>query len=196
MLSVSDLTLKFSEKPLFKDVNLKFMKGNCYGIIGANGAGKSTFLKILSGEQDFDSGQVSMTPGEMALANHGILFADEIMEFPSQVLDLMRKPLEEREVRLFRNGITYTYPADLIFVGAGNPCKCGMFYEPGSRCRCSAGTRKRYLTRLSGPFLERIDIFSEMRSIGKDDLALMYADKGSAESPAVKEKVEMILASR
>ncbi|MBQ1833710.1 MAG: ATP-binding cassette domain-containing protein [Treponema sp.] len=64
MLSVSDLTLKFSEKPLFKDVNLKFMKGNCYGIIGANGAGKSTFLKILSGEQDFDSGQVSMTPGE------------------------------------------------------------------------------------------------------------------------------------
>ncbi len=64
MLSVSDLTLKFSEKPLFKDVNLKFMKGNCYGIIGANGAGKSTFLKVLSGEQDFDSGQVSMTPGE------------------------------------------------------------------------------------------------------------------------------------
>lgn len=56
--------MKFSEKPLFKDVNLKFIKGNCYGIIGANGAGKSTFLKILSGEQDFDAGQVSVTPGE------------------------------------------------------------------------------------------------------------------------------------
>ncbi|MBO4449561.1 MAG: ATP-binding protein, partial [Clostridiales bacterium] len=133
---------------------------------------------------------ISMTPGEMALANHGVLFADEIMEFPSQVLELMRKPLEEREVRLFRNGITYTYPADLIFVGAGNPCKCGMFYEPGSRCSCSAGMRKRYLTKLSGPFLERIDIFSEMRSIGKDDMALMYADSDSAESPAVREKVE------
>lgn len=64
MLAVSDLTLKFSEKPLFKDVNLKFMKGNCYGIIGANGAGKSTFLKVLSGEQDFDNGQISITPGE------------------------------------------------------------------------------------------------------------------------------------
>ncbi len=64
MISVSDLTLKFSEKPLFKDVNLKFIKGNCYGIIGANGAGKSTFLKILSGEQDYDSGEVSITPGE------------------------------------------------------------------------------------------------------------------------------------
>lgn len=132
---------------------------------------------------------MSMTPGEMALANHGVLFADEIMEFPAQALDLMRKPLEEREVRLFRNGITYTYPADLIFVGAGNPCKCGMFYEPGSRCKCSAGTRRRYLTRLSGPFLERIDIFSEMRSIGKDDMVLMYADGASAESPAIKEKV-------
>lgn len=132
---------------------------------------------------------MSMTPGEMALANHGVLFADEIMEFPPQVLDLMRKPLEEREVRLFRNGITYTYPANLIFIGAGNPCKCGMFYEPGSRCKCSAGTRKRYLTRLSGPFLERIDIFSEMRSIGKGDMALMYADIEASESPAIKEKV-------
>ncbi|MCH5290444.1 MAG: ATP-binding cassette domain-containing protein [Treponema sp.] len=64
MITVSDLTLKFSEKPLFKDVNLKFIKGNCYGIIGANGAGKSTFLKVLSGEQECDSGEVSISPGE------------------------------------------------------------------------------------------------------------------------------------
>ena len=120
---------------------------------------------------------LSMTPGEMALADHGVLFADEIMQFPSQVLDLMRKPLEEREVRLFRNGITYTYPARFIFIGAGNPCRCGMLYEPGSRCRCSPGSVRRYMSRLSGPFLERIDIFSEMRSIGKDDMAHMYADE-------------------
>ena len=64
MITVSDLSLKFSEKPLFKDVNLKFTKGNCYGIIGANGAGKSTFLKVLSGEEEHDSGEVSITPGE------------------------------------------------------------------------------------------------------------------------------------
>ena len=64
MITVSDLSLRFSEKPLFKDVNLKFMKGNCYGIIGANGAGKSTFLKVLSGELEHDSGQISITPGE------------------------------------------------------------------------------------------------------------------------------------
>ena len=64
MITVSDVSLKFSEKPLFKDVNLKFIKGNCYGIIGANGAGKSTFLKVLSGEQEHDAGEVSITPGE------------------------------------------------------------------------------------------------------------------------------------
>lgn len=64
MITVSDVSLHFSEKPLFKDVNLKFTAGNCYGIIGANGAGKSTFLKVLSGEQDRDSGEIFMTPGE------------------------------------------------------------------------------------------------------------------------------------
>lgn len=64
MITVSDVSLKFSEKPLFKDVNIKFTKGNCYGIIGANGAGKSTFLKILSGEQDCDTGEVSISAGE------------------------------------------------------------------------------------------------------------------------------------
>ncbi|MBR5182565.1 MAG: ATP-binding protein [Clostridiales bacterium] len=132
---------------------------------------------------------LSMTPGEMALANHGVLFADEIMEFPSQVLDLMRKPLEDREVRLFHNGVVCTYPAGLIFVGAGNPCKCGLFYEPGSRCRCTPGSRRRYMSRMSGPFIERIDIFSEMRSIGKNDMALMYADEKEAQSPVIKENI-------
>lgn len=131
----------------------------------------------------------SLTPGEMALADHGVLFADEIMEFPSGVLDLIRKPLEEGEVRLFRDGVTYTFPSRLIFVGAGNPCKCGMYYEPGSRCKCTAGIRKRYTSKLSGPFLERIDIFSEMRSIGKEDMVLMYAEGADSENPSVKEKI-------
>ncbi|MBO4547145.1 MAG: ATP-binding cassette domain-containing protein, partial [Treponema sp.] len=64
MITVADVTLKFSEKPLFKDVNLKFTSGNCYGIIGANGAGKSTFLKVLSGELEHDAGTITITPGE------------------------------------------------------------------------------------------------------------------------------------
>ncbi|MCI5523263.1 MAG: ATP-binding cassette domain-containing protein [Treponema sp.] len=78
MITVSDVSLKFSEKPLFKDVNLKFMKGNCYGIIGANGAGKSTFLKVLSGELEHDSGEISMTPGErMAILSQDHFKYDE-----------------------------------------------------------------------------------------------------------------------
>ena len=64
MITVSDVSVKFSDKPLFKDVNLKFTPGNCYGIIGANGAGKSTFLKVLSGDLEHDSGTISMTLGE------------------------------------------------------------------------------------------------------------------------------------
>ena len=64
MITVSDVSLKFGDRPLFKDVNLKFTPGNCYGIIGANGAGKSTFLKLLSGELELDGGQISVTPGE------------------------------------------------------------------------------------------------------------------------------------
>ena len=78
MITVSDLSLSFSEKPLFKDVNLKFMKGNCYGIIGANGAGKSTFLKVLSGEIDHDKGTITMTPGErMAILSQDHFKFDE-----------------------------------------------------------------------------------------------------------------------
>ena len=69
MITVSDVSLHFSEKPLFKNVNIKFTAGNCYGIIGANGAGKSTFLKVLSGEIEHDSGDIFITPGErMAVA--------------------------------------------------------------------------------------------------------------------------------
>ena len=64
MITVSDVSVKFSEKPLFKDVNLKFTPGNCYGITGANGAGKSTFLKVLSGELEHDSGSITITTGE------------------------------------------------------------------------------------------------------------------------------------
>jgi len=78
MITVSDVSLKFSEKPLFKDVNLKFMKGNCYGIIGANGAGKSTFLKVLSGEIEHDSGEISMSSGErMAILSQDHFKYDE-----------------------------------------------------------------------------------------------------------------------
>ncbi len=112
----------------------------------------------------------NLFPGEIAMADNGILFADEITEFPAGTLDLLRLPLEERIVRIVKEGNTYTYPASFIFVGAGNPCKCGMLYEKGSRCVCSPNTIKRYQSKLAGPFLDRIDIITEMRSIEAKDL--------------------------
>ena len=121
---------------------------------------------------------VKLTPGELTLANNGVLFADEILEYKSEVIESLRQPLEERVVRLTRNGRSYEFPANFIFVGTGNPCKCGMYYEPGHKCRCSPGVRQRYLNKLSGPFLERIDLFSEMHAISGSAMEEMYGAAG------------------
>ncbi|MBR3247866.1 MAG: ATP-binding protein [Clostridiales bacterium] len=133
---------------------------------------------------------LTLTPGEMALANHGILFADELPLFKSEVLDFLRSPLEERKVRLMKKGVLYSFDADLIFLGTGNPCKCGMLYEKDNKCKCSRADVRRYLMRINGPFLERIDIFSEMRSISGLDMASIYIDEKRSESLEYRKTVE------
>ncbi len=132
----------------------------------------------------------SLAPGEIQLANKGILFADEICEFRAELIQSLRTPLEEREVSLFKNGTAYRFPADLIFVGAGNPCRCGLYYEKGARCRCTQTSRRNYLASISGPFLERIDLFTEMRSIKRSDMEMMYTGAGlKPQSPVMKDIV-------
>ncbi len=132
---------------------------------------------------------LTLSPGEMALANHGILFADELPLFKTEVLDFLRKPLEERKVHLMKRGNLYSFDSDFIFLGTGNPCRCGMLYEKDNKCRCSAGDIRRYMSRISGPFLERIDIFSEMRSISGEDMACIYIGDAGAESPEYRKTV-------
>ena len=132
----------------------------------------------------------SLTPGELALANHGILFADELPLYSSEVIDFLRKPLEERKVQMMRRGQLYSFDANFIFLGTGNPCKCGLFYESGDRCRCSANDIQRYMSKISGPFLERIDLISEMRSISGKDMAYIYVNDKGSESPSYKEIVQ------
>lgn len=132
----------------------------------------------------------SITPGELALANHGILFADELPLYKTDVLDFLRGPLEERKVRIIRRGNTYSFDSDLIFLGTGNPCKCGKLYESGTKCRCSETEKRRYLSKISGPFMERIDIVSEMRSVKGEDLASIYIDKENGESLIYRDIVE------
>ena len=133
---------------------------------------------------------VSITPGELALANHGILFADELPLYSSEVIDFLRKPLEERKIHLMKKGNLYSFDTNFIFLGTGNPCKCGLLYEKGDKCRCTPQEINRYLSKLSGPFLERIDLFSEMRSISGNDMAyILTGDKGS-ESLLYREQVQ------
>ena len=132
----------------------------------------------------------SLTPGELALANHGVLFADEITEFPRQVIEMLRQPLESRTVSLYSNGRRYRFPANYVFVAAGNPCKCGYAFEGGGKCRCTPSARKKYLSRLSGPFLDRMDLICEMISIDSADKRAMIEDQGAEpESPDAAEAV-------
>jgi magnesium chelatase family protein len=98
-----------------------------------------------------------MRPGEISLANCGVLFLDELGEFPPAVLDALRQPLEEGVVRVSRAQALVQYPARVLLVAAMNPCPCGYAGEPG-RCQCGDSARARYRRRLSGPLLDRFDL--------------------------------------
>lgn len=98
-----------------------------------------------------------MRPGEISLSHCGLLFLDEMSEFPAAVLDALRQPLEEGVVRVCRARASVSYPARFLLVGATNPCPCGEGGAQGS-CRCSPASRSRYNRRLSGPLLDRFDL--------------------------------------
>jgi magnesium chelatase family protein len=102
-------------------------------------------------------GTVGMRPGEISTAHHGVLFLDELAEFPPAVLDTLRQPLEEGVVRVSRARASVTFPARFLLVAAMNPCPCGEGLSPGS-CRCTERSRSRYAGRVSGPLLDRFDL--------------------------------------
>lgn len=110
-----------------------------------------------------------MRPGEISAATHGVLFLDELAEFAPHVLDALRQPLEEHQVRVARAAATVTFPARFLLVAAVNPCPCGYGGQPGG-CRCTEGARLRYQRRLSGPLLDRFDLRIEVQRPSPDDL--------------------------
>jgi magnesium chelatase family protein len=114
-------------------------------------------------------GAAAMRPGEISLATHGVLFLDEMGEFPSVVLDALREPLEEGVIRVSRAKASAEFPARFLLVGAMNPCPCGEGGAPGS-CRCSPAARARYVRRLSGPLLDRFDLVVPLRRTSADEL--------------------------
>ena len=101
-------------------------------------------------------------PGLVSLAHRGVLFLDELPEFQRQTIDLLRQPLEDKEIHIARSTGAFTYPADFMLLGATNPCPCG-YYPDRNRCRCQDWEVRRYLARLSGPLLDRMDLCCQIK---------------------------------
>ncbi|TAJ14070.1 ATP-binding protein [Marinilabiliaceae bacterium JC017] len=110
-------------------------------------------------------------PGEISLAHHGVLFLDELPEFKRTVLEVMRQPLEDRHISISRARFTIDYPASFMLIASMNPCPCGYFNHPDKKCVCSPGIVQKYLGRISGPLLDRIDIHVEVVPVPFNKLA-------------------------
>ena len=126
-------------------------------------------------------------PGEVSLAHHGVLFLDELPEFRRDVLELLRQPLEDRQVTIARVSATYTYPASFMLVASLNPCPCGFLGDARQECTCRDSEIRRYQSRISGPLLDRIDLQVEVPRLSYDEL---NAHIPSEPSHSIRERVE------
>ncbi|MCB9342858.1 MAG: YifB family Mg chelatase-like AAA ATPase [Lewinellaceae bacterium] len=109
-------------------------------------------------------------PGEISLAHNGVLFLDELPEFKRQVLEVMRQPMEERQVTISRAKVTVDYPASFVLIASMNPCPCGYHNHPDKECICGPGVVKRYVSKISGPLLDRIDLHVEVTPVSYEEL--------------------------
>ena len=126
-------------------------------------------------------------PGELSLAHNGILFLDELPEFSRAAMAVLRQPIENETVTLSRAGVTLTYPCSVMLVAAMNPCPCGYFGHPSRPCTCSPAGVSRYLSRVSGPLLDRIDLHIEVPPVEFDQLSASGSEEPSA---AIQQRVE------
>lgn len=125
-------------------------------------------------------------PGEISLAHNGVLFLDELPEFKRSVLEVMRQPLEDRKISISRARFSVEYPASFMLVASMNPCPCGYYNHPDKMCVCAPGVVQKYLSRISGPLLDRIDIHIEIVPVPFEKLA---GHKSSEKSEAIRERV-------
>jgi magnesium chelatase family protein len=120
-------------------------------------------------------------PGEVSLAHNGVLFLDELPEFPRNVLEVMRQPLEDGTVTIARASMSLNFPARFMLAAAMNPCPCGYFNDKSRECQCTPPMMQRYVSRVSGPLLDRIDIHIEVPAVQYRELRAGQASEGSAE---------------
>ncbi|HEY8344155.1 MAG TPA: YifB family Mg chelatase-like AAA ATPase [Bacillota bacterium] len=125
-------------------------------------------------------------PGEVTLAHHGVLFLDELPEFPKDVLEALRQPLEDRVVTVTRSMLSLTYPAGFMLLCSMNPCPCGYLHDAKQPCSCTPRQIQRYRSRLSGPFLDRIDFLIEVQRLSEEE---MLGVKTGESSRAIRERV-------
>lgn len=125
-------------------------------------------------------------PGEISLAHNGVLFLDELPEFKRSALEVMRQPLEDREICISRSKMVVSYPANIMLIASMNPCPCGYYNHPTKECVCPPGAVKRYLSKISGPLLDRIDIHIEVIPVEFEKIS----NENKAESSAlIRERV-------
>ena len=132
-------------------------------------------------------GGARIMPGEISLAHHGVLFMDELPEFPRDVREAMRQPMEDKVVSIARANQKLTYPADFMLVASMNPCPCGYYGGNDHRCKCTHTQITNYLNRISGPFLDRIDLQVEMNPVHFEELTQTRSGQTSAQ---IKQQVD------
>lgn len=177
--------------PLTFDEALQTTK--IYSITGGIPAGKSMIAKRPFRSPHHTMSAVSLSgggavvkPGEVSLAHNGVLFLDELPEFPKTVTETLRQPLEDRIISITRASGHYTFPSSFMLVCAMNPCKCGYYGHPTIKCTCRPDDIKKYMSRISGPLLDRIDIQIEVPALNFEQL---NSDKKGESSEVMRERV-------
>ncbi len=144
----------------------------------------ATVTGILGGGRE-------LRPGELSLANHGVLFLDELPEFPREVLESLRQPLEDRRLTITRQKGSVDFPASISVIASMNPCKCGFYGDQGQECTCTPKQVEQYRARLSGPLVDRFDLHIEVPRLSIEELSQLAGDssRDGENSAAVRERV-------